>query len=152
MYALLRSVARGTMFFVFKEPYICCLRSLAAANKLRKFMPNEENLKPHNFKSGADWKGNKKGRPKGSQNLSTILQKWLKVKEIVRPDMVPLLKKDQNLTQLDIIVLQLIQKARKGDLGAIQELLNRYAGKPVPVAMDEEGNVIGTQTITVEIG
>ena len=33
---------------------------------------NEQNLKP--FKSGKDWTGNAKGRPKGSKSIKTIIK------------------------------------------------------------------------------
>lgn len=112
-------------------------------------MANPNSLKP--FKSGEEWNGNAKGRPKGSQNLASVLRKYLSIKETVTKEQVPILAKTMKLTQLEIIVLGLIKDARKSDKEAIRILFERYAGKPAAKIEDGEGNVVkGTITIEIE--
>lgn len=115
--------------------------------------PND-NLKP--FKSGKEWKGNRKGRPRGSQTMADAIHKWLMVKETVKKEDLPLLAKDMKLTQLDIIILKQLNKARSGDTAAFEALSNRYAGRPAATVITTEveegegGNIKGTITYTIE--
>ena len=70
---------------------------------------------------------NPKGRPKGSKSSATIIKKWLKAKEEGTD---PITKKKKKLSQLDIIILKQLVKARKGDTKAFVALLDRAEGKP----------------------
>ena len=90
---------------------------------MAKKATNPQNLKP--FKKGQT--GNPNGRPKGSLNASTIIKKWLEASENIKN---PATGKVENLTQMDIMTLSQIQKARKGDTSAFNSLLDRVYGKP----------------------
>lgn len=85
---------------------------------------NEQNLKP--FKKGIS--GNPGGRPKGSRNLSTILEDVLNRKVSLED---PILKKEVKSRIGEIIVLKLTQKALEGDLRAINEIFDRAEGRPL---------------------
>ena len=85
---------------------------------------NEQNLKP--FEKGIS--GNSGGRPKGSRNLSTILEDVLN-RKISLED--PILKKEVKKRIGEIIVLKLIQKALEGNLRAISEIFDRTEGRPL---------------------
>lgn len=69
---------------------------------------------------------NPKGRPKGSKNVKTILKKFLD-----KPD-----TEDPNLSVMEATLLKLIGKARKGDLAALNMLMDRTEGKPVQKNMN----------------
>jgi hypothetical protein len=88
-------------------------------------MPKPENVAPHKFKEGMS--GNPKGRPKGSKNRSTIARTWLSASQVQKN---PISGKDEELTQEDIITLQQIHKARKGDTNAYKALLDSAYGAP----------------------
>lgn len=70
---------------------------------------------------------NPNGRPKGSQNTKTVIRRWLSALETAKND---LTGEDESLTQLDIITIAQIVKARKGDTFAFNALLDRTDGKP----------------------
>lgn len=63
--------------------------------------------------------GNPKGRPKGSQNLSTILARAGRQRVRVTTN-----GKSRFITKFDATLLQLTNKAAAGDLKAIRELLS----------------------------
>jgi len=88
-------------------------------------MPNAKNLIGKGFKKGQS--GNPNGRPKGTLNASTVIKRWLEADEKKQN---PLTQKSESLTQLDIITLAQIVKARKGDTSAFNALLDRVYGKP----------------------
>jgi len=79
----------------------------------QRAMANNDNLKP--FKKGQS--GNPKGRPKGSKNRSTIIN--------------PITGEEELLSQEDIISLQAIGKARKGDISAYRAVKDCAYGAPV---------------------
>ena len=85
-------------------------------------MANEQNLKLFE-------KGNKmgKGRPKKSQNRSTVVKKWLKQEVKVTN---PYTGEEEFLTVEDIITLGVIKKANRGDVAAYKELMLNLYGKP----------------------
>ena len=87
-------------------------------------MAKDDNLKP--FKKGYDERRGK-GRKEGSQNAKTIIKKWLDVKENHEN---PVTKQMEELSQLDIIVLAQLTKARKQDTRAFEAILDRVEGKP----------------------
>jgi hypothetical protein len=68
------------------------------------------------FQKGAS--GNPKGRPKGSKNLQSIVMKESKRKIRIDGPRGP-----QNITMLDLVIKQLLQKAAKGDLRASREFI-----------------------------
>jgi hypothetical protein len=101
-------------------------------------MPNPENIKPHKFKKGQS--GNPKGRKPGSINARTVIKRWLEAEEKKKN---PISEKEEVLSQLDLITLAQLVKARKGDTSAFNALLDRTEGKATqPIAgVDEQGEV-----------
>lgn len=84
------------------------------------------------------------GRKKGTLNLKQVIQKWLSVKEDIDPAQLPILRRRAKLTQLDIMTLKQVAKARNGDTRAYQELMDRGFGKPDQLISNEfpEGTII----------
>jgi len=83
---------------------------------------NNQNLK--HFNKGQS--GNLSGRPVGSKNRSTTINYWLNVEtEYLNP----LTDTNEKLSILDQITIQLILKAKKGDVQAYKELLDGAYGK-----------------------
>lgn len=84
---------------------------------------------------------NPKGKPKGTLSAKTIIKKWLKGKEEI---INPITRKPEKMTQLDIMILKQVEKARKGDTGAFTALLDRMEGKPKQQveAVDGDGNTV----------
>jgi hypothetical protein len=84
----------------------------------------EDNLKPFSKENQPA----NRGRPKGSPNRSTLLKKWLSAKmEITNP--ITRLKEKGKVE--DEVILALVNKARKGDVPAIREILDTMYGKTV---------------------
>jgi hypothetical protein len=69
---------------------------------------------------------NPAGMPKGTLHSKTIIRKWLEAAEKAKN---PISGQEENLSQLDIITLKQLEKARKGDTIAFRELLDRMEGK-----------------------
>ena len=84
--------------------------------------------KEHQFSS--ENQPENKGRPKGSLNTSTVVKLWL---EAIEKTENPLTGKTEELTQLDLIVLEQIVKAKKGDTRAFNALMDRAEGKPTQI-------------------
>ena len=78
------------------------------------------------FKPGVS--GNPKGYPKGRPNAKTVISYWLGQTETVEN---PLTKALETMSQLDVITLKLLEQARKGNIAAYRELVDRTEGKPV---------------------
>lgn len=70
---------------------------------------------------------NPAGKAKGTLSAKVIIRKWLEVNEKAKN---PVTKLDETMTQLDIITLKQLEKARKGDTQAFNALLDRTEGKP----------------------
>jgi hypothetical protein len=68
------------------------------------------------FKKGQS--GNPKGRPKGTQNLSTILKKVIYQKIVIREGGV-----EKTVTKFEAVAMQLTSKAAGGDVSAAREIL-----------------------------
>ena len=89
-------------------------------------MPNPENIEKHEFKKGQS--GNPNGRPKGSKNRSTIAKYWLSVEQNLKN---PLTGQSETMSQEDLMTLELIKKAREGDVNAYKALMDSGYGAPV---------------------
>lgn len=73
----------------------------------------------HRFRKG--WSGNPKGRPKGSRNIKAVLDEMLNKKQSIREN-----GKVKQCTTFEVVLLQLVAKASKGDLKATAQLLSLY--------------------------
>jgi hypothetical protein len=71
--------------------------------------------KPSQFRKGLS--GNPKGRPKGSRNLVTVLERTLKEKVVINENGVR-----RTVTKLVAAVKQLVNQAASGDLAAMRQL------------------------------
>lgn len=83
-----------------------------------------DNLKK--FKKGES--GNPNGRPKGAKSRSTIARKWLEVSQNLKN---PITSELESLSQEDLMTLALIKKARAGDVGAYNALMDSGYGKSI---------------------
>jgi hypothetical protein len=70
---------------------------------------------------------NPAGPGKGYLQSKTIIKKWLEAVEKAKN---PLSGIEENMSQMDIITLAQLVKARKGDTVAFNSLLDRTEGKP----------------------
>jgi hypothetical protein len=86
-------------------------------------MANEQNLKP--FPKGVS--GNPAGKPKGVQNSKTRLLRLLELVTKVRN---PVTGEEEEFSIAEQLDMQIIAKARKGDLKAYEIILDRLEGKP----------------------
>jgi len=68
------------------------------------------------FRKG--FSGNPKGRPKGKRNLATVLEQTLREKVVIDDDGVC-----RTVTKLEAAVKQLVDKATKGDMAALRQLI-----------------------------
>ena len=84
-------------------------------------MANEQNLVP--FEKG---KPGGPGRPKGVQNSKTRL---LRLLELVQKKRNPITGEEEDFTVLELMDMQMIAKALKGDQRAYQEVIDRLEGK-----------------------
>jgi len=96
---------------------------------------------------------NPAGSHKGTMHSKTIIRKWLEAQEKAKN---PINGATELLTQLDIITLKQLEKARKGDTIAFKELLDRMEGKArqnVQLAgmPDEEGQTAAPIKITLNL-
>ena len=79
------------------------------------------------FKKGQS--GNPKGRPKGSLNLATVLERTLRETVVINEN-----GQRHQITKMEAAIKQLVNKSAAGDLGAIKFLtmLVRYGEEGVP--------------------
>jgi len=90
--------------------------------------------------------GNPNGRPKGVQNSKTRL---LRLLELVQKRKNPITGEDEDFTVLELMDMQMISKALKGDQRAYEAVVDRLEGKPkqtTDITADIKGNV----QITIE--
>jgi hypothetical protein len=80
---------------------------------------------------------NPKGRGKGNLSAKTIIRKWLEAQEKAKN---PVSGQMEKMTQLDIITLKQLEKARKGDTNSFNALLDRTEGK-ARQGIDMETNI-----------
>jgi hypothetical protein len=69
------------------------------------------------FRKGVS--GNPKGRPKGTQNVATVLQLVLKERVVIHEN-----GQRKTITKLEAALKQLTNKAASGDLGALKLLVS----------------------------
>ncbi len=85
---------------------------------------NTQNLTHPKWQPGQT--GNPKGRPKGAQSITTVLKKIIEKK---MDTIDPVTKNKDRKKIKEIIALALVGKALKGDVKAIEEILDRLEGK-----------------------
>jgi hypothetical protein len=103
-------------------------------------MANEQNLKP--FPKGVS--GNPSGKPKGTEHSKTRLKRIL---DLVQKKRNPITGEEEEFTVLELMDMQIIAKALKGDQRAYQEVIDRLEGKPKQTS---EVEVSGGMTINWE--
>jgi len=69
---------------------------------------------------------NPNGRPLGSKNTKTILERFLNLEMSQRN---PFTKEMENMSVLELMNLKQIANALEGDLQAFKEVVDRYEGK-----------------------
>jgi len=74
--------------------------------------------------------GNPSGRPVGSQNSKTILQRFLNLKTQAEN---PITNEVENLTIAEQMHLKQVAKAIEGDLYSYKEIIDRLEGKTINV-------------------
>jgi len=102
-------------------------------------MANEQNLKPFQVGNPGG-----PGRPKGVQNSKTRL---LRLLELVQKKKNPITGEEEEFTVLELMDMQMIAKALKGDQRAYQEVIDRLEGK---AKQSTEVEVSGGVNITWE--
>lgn len=102
-------------------------------------MANEQNLKPFQVGNPGG-----PGRPKGVQNSKTRL---LRLLELVQKKKNPITGEEEEFTVLELMDMQMIAKALKGDQKAYQEVIDRLEGK---AKQSTEVEVSGGVNITWE--
>lgn len=101
-----------------------------------------EQLKPYEFKKGQS--GNPNGRPRILPELKEVMERLLS--ENITDN-----KSGKEIQILEAVLRTLQAKALKGDMRAIQELLDRFYGKPKQYTdVTTNGENISTQFPTIE--
>jgi hypothetical protein len=103
-------------------------------------MPNPQNIEAHKFVKGQS--GNPNGRPRVLPELREVLGEILSEEKTN--------ERGRKFTALEVVLRALHSKAAKGDVRAIQEILDRYYGKvksTLDVTTNNEG--FNIQTIIV---
>ena len=67
--------------------------------------------------------GNPKGRPKGSKNFATVLARALREKVVLTVN-----GKRKTVTKLELVVMQLVDRATAGDMSALRQLTALVGG------------------------
>jgi hypothetical protein len=90
--------------------------------------------------------GNPNGRPKGVQNSKTRL---LRLLELVQKKRNPITGEEEDFTVLELMDMQMISKALKGDQRAYEAVVDRLEGKPKQTT-DINAEVKGNIQIIIE--
>ena len=90
-------------------------------------MANKNAIPPEHGKFKPGQTGNPNGRPPGVPNTATRLQRFL---NLVQKGKNPVTKEDEEFTVAELMDLQQIAKAMKGDTAAWEKILNRLEGMP----------------------
>jgi len=111
-------------------------------------MPRLDPPKATRWKPGQS--GNPAGLPKGTISIKTILTKYLN-QELDMNN--PLSKKLEKMTVAEIIQLQKIGKAIKGDMKAIEMIEDRMEGKPsnTTVIANPDGSAVTLNNLWVNV-
>lgn len=97
-------------------------------------MANKNAIPPEHGKFKTGQSGNPNGRPKGVPNTSTRLQRFLNA---TRRGKNPVSGEEEEFTVAELMDLQQIAKAIKGDTAAWEKILDRLEGKArTPVDMN----------------
>lgn len=88
-------------------------------------MANNENLIP--FAKGGDDRINKNGRPKGTVNIKTLVQKILAVEV---DEINPLTGLVERMTVAEALIMKQVVKANKGDTKSFEVLKDHIEAKP----------------------
>lgn len=86
--------------------------------------PNPTPPKEYQFKPGQS--GNPKGKKPGTLSSKTILKRFMGIEQTIQN---PITGTDEKLTVAEILYIQQLAKARKGDLAAFKEIMDRWEGK-----------------------
>ena len=105
-------------------------------------MANEQNLKP--FPKGVS--GNPAGKPKGTEHSKTRLKRIL---DLVQKKRNPITGEEEEFTVLELMDMQIIAKALKGDQRAYEAVVDRLEGKPKQTT-DITADIKGSVQITIE--
>jgi hypothetical protein len=90
--------------------------------------------------------GNPNGRPKGVQNSKTRL---LRLLELVQKKRNPITGEEEDFTVLELMDMQMISKALKGDQRAYEAVVDRLEGRPKQTT-DINAEVKGNVQIIIE--
>ena len=94
------------------------------------------------FEAGVS--GNPAGKPKGTEHSKTRLKRIL---DLVQKKRNPITGEEEEFTVLELMDMQMIAKALRGDQKAYQEVIDRLEGKPKQTS---EVEVSGGMNITWE--
>ena len=90
--------------------------------------------------------GNPAGKPKGTEHSKTRLKRLL---DLVQKKRNPITGEEEEFTVLELMDMQMIAKALKGDQRAYQEVIDRLEGKARQTT-DINANIQGSVQIIVE--
>jgi hypothetical protein len=88
-------------------------------------MPNPQNIEQHKFEPGKS--GNPAGRPPGIPNAKTRYKRLL---ELTSKKANPVTGEIEEFTQLELMDMQIFNKALRGDLPSYNTIMDRLEGKP----------------------
>ena len=87
------------------------------------------------FRKGTS--GNPKGRPRGSRNLATVLERTLKEKVVINESGIR-----KTVTKLEAAVKQLVNKAASGDLVAMRQLSSLASSAEIESTTDQNRSTL----------
>jgi hypothetical protein len=90
--------------------------------------------------------GNPKGRPKGTRNLATVLERTLREKVVISENGV-----HRTVSKLEAAARRLVDKAAAGDLAALRQL-TALAGSPVEQVVDASTNQLADADLEIMRG